>query len=320
MEESKVVQFVKAHLQSLPQISKISTNQQIIPSGCEADIIAESTSGKIFYIVECKGSGNHGDIAGGIGQAYQYNYQKQFNKNATNAEVWFACPEDRIKILSMFEIPKGIRIVLVKNNGSIVHYTHRKFSKTSISELQLPGTFYIEGIRLDVIKETIISIKFLSQNITGKINRALIKNEVNKKCPRLSASAHRNTLITLSSLGIIDSNNRLTPEGYRLYGLIESTPSLFFKEMIKIFDPFSINVLNALLLIAKMNKQPIDNITCSNKEICNIITKFYGIEIRYLNNTRRVNTILHILEEIGAIAITKKSKNKLIYCVNKIVL
>lgn len=301
MNETVVKRIIKSYLERQPGISKILTEQPIIDNGCVADIIAISFSGEIKYVVECKGSGNPGTLAGGIGQAYQYLYQKQFNKQAKNAKIWFVCPQDCEQKLKVLKIPNEIEVFLVAAPSNVVAYIQRGKKQFLTSELQLPQTFYVEGIKLDVIKEAIKVIEKLQRKRKRKLSRELIKQNLGKYYSRLSPSSHRNTLITMSSLGIIDNDNRLTPEGYRLFGILKRSEQLFFNEMISIFYSFLINVLNAMIVLARDKNQYLNNIECTNEEICKKINELYGQEVRYLNNPRRMNTILHILEEVGAI-------------------
>lgn len=320
MDENEVKRIIKRFLKQSPLYGTISPEQQIIVGGCTADFGVESPKGDGVLLIECKGSGNPGTIAGGIGQAVQYNYQKKFNSTYKNANIWFVCPRDIISILNKFYIPKNIEIKLVERPNKVFDY--RRTASTIESELQLPGTFYIEGIRIKFIREAIRVIFNLCKEKEGALNREEIKKELGKKCSRLSASAHRNTLITLSSLDIIygagKQRNRLTPKGYRLYGILNQSEEEFNNEMIDIFYPFLINVINAFLAIALNKGQKLDEIKCSNKEISKKINELYGEEVRYLNNPRRINTIIHILEELGVL-ISSEGRRAKKYKINKLI-
>jgi hypothetical protein len=71
MNEPEVVDAIRNYFKNKPDVTFVSGEQPFIDNGCVSDIIGYSGD-KIKYIVECKGSGNPGTIAGGIGQAYQY--------------------------------------------------------------------------------------------------------------------------------------------------------------------------------------------------------------------------------------------------------
>ena len=291
MEESKVVQIVEAYLNSFPTMRRTIKEQPIIQNSVLTDIFGEEEDGTISYIVEAKGSESPGTIAGGIGQALQYNYQKRYNNKTENARVVFACPKDVEHILVNFIIPEDIEVWVIDDSGRVFNFQVDQ-SRESKSELQLPGTFFIEGITIQVIKDAIILINQLGKN-SEKLDRKIIQEELEKICPYLSASGHRNTLITLSTLSIINNQNTLTPKGWQLYGLLQESEVKFKRKMIETFYPFIINVLNALLEISKDKNESINNINCTQIEISK--------KINFFNNPRRISTVVKILEELEII-------------------
>ncbi len=296
MEESKVVQIVEAYLNSFPTMRRTIKEQPIIQNSVLTDIFGEEEDGTISYIVEAKGSESPGTIAGGIGQALQYNYQKRYNNKTENARVVFACPKDVEHILVNFIIPEDIEVWVIDDSGRVFNFQVDQ-SRESKSELQLPGTFFIEGITIQVIKDAIILINQLGKN-SEKLDRKIIQEELEKICPYLSASGHRNTLITLSTLSIINNQNTLTPKGWQLYGLLQESEVKFKRKMIETFYPFIINVLNALLEISKDKNESINNINCTQIEISKKINYLYNTNVRFFNNPRRISTVVKILEEL----------------------
>ncbi len=299
MEESKVVQIVEAYLNSFPTMRRTIKEQPIIQNSVLTDIFGEEEDGTISYIVEAKGSESPGTIAGGIGQALQYNYQKRYNNKTENARVVFACPKDVEHILVNFIIPEDIEVWVIDDSGRVFNFQVDQ-SRESKSELQLPGTFFIEGITIQVIKDAIILINQLGKN-SEKLDRKIIQEELEKICPYLSASGHRNTLITLSTLSIINNQNTLTPKGWQLYGLLQESEVKFKRKMIETFYPFIINVLNALLEISKDKNESINNINCTQIEISKKINYLYNTNVRFFNNPRRISTVVKILEELEII-------------------
>ena len=303
MTEDDVKLFTKKWLLGQPSVSQILPEQKIIRDGLIADFIAYASDGEIKYIVECKGSADIGEIAKGLGQADQYNYQKQFTKKAINAEVYFVCPRDREVFFKVLKIPKEIKVLLVDESGKILE---RKPSKSPrgkiVTELQLPNTFYIRDIYFEDIKVLIKVIDNLTPRYRSDkgIPRKVIMTEAKKHRPQMVAEGY-NHLITLMSLGFINSQNMLTPEGYKMLGYIERSEEIFYRELMDLFYTFIINVLNALICIARIKKQRIDQIVCTQKEISNKINELWGDQVRFLYDPRTVSTIVRILEELGII-------------------
>lgn len=117
------------------------------------------------------------------------------------------------EILLKFKIPKKIEVWCIEEPDKVKFYQNRR-KLVIISELQLLGTFYIEGIEIKAIEEAIKLIaEYEFQNT--KFTRENVKSELAQKTS-LSSSSHRNTLITLSNLSIISKfNNKLTPYGWK---------------------------------------------------------------------------------------------------------
>jgi len=300
MTEDDVKIFTKKWLSDQPSVSQVLPEQKIIREGLTADFIAYASDGEIKYVVECKGSADIGEIAKGLGQVDQYNYQKQFNKKAINAEVYFICPRDRELFFKVLKIPKDVKVLLVDESGKILE---RKPSKSPrgkiVTELQLPNTFYIRDIYFEDIKVLIKVIDGLTPKYKGDrgIPRKIIMSEAKKQRPQMVAEGY-NHLITLMSLGFINSQNMLTPEGYKMLGYIERSENIFYRELMNLFYTFIINVLNALIHIAKDKKQTIDKIMCTQKEISHKIDELWGDQVRFLYDPRTVSTVVRILEEL----------------------
>ncbi|KYC44561.1 MAG: hypothetical protein APG10_01639 [Candidatus Methanofastidiosum methylothiophilum] len=153
-----------------------------------------------MYIVECKGSEGINQIVRGIGQAYQYYYQKNFSMKSKNAEILFILPKDSESTLTKLMIPKDISVYLVSDDGNVYERVRREFSEYDV-ELQLPQTFYIRDIELNHIKDIITLIDELSFK-KNEVNHILLQKEIETKYPDIAAAGY-NHLITLRSMGII---------------------------------------------------------------------------------------------------------------------
>lgn len=310
MEESEVVDAVKNYLISLPDVSNIGGEFTFVKNGCVSDVIAYSNK-KIKYIVECKGSGNPGSIAGGIGQAYQYAFQKKFNNSvAEDSEVYFACPEDRKNILDVMMIPKEVKkILLIKENKEILIYKSSK--KNSIENiLRIHGTTYLEATTIELIT---IAIEVLFNLKEEERNRSLFMEIMKEKYPKIQD--HRNTLITPRGLGLVENYN-LTPKGYYFYGLLKRNKNEFRSELIKLLYPSLIVIINAFIVYIKESNQNLNKFIFTNKVIESQIKKIYGGEVDFFNE-RRISYGVKILEEIGVLE-KYKEENKIYNRINKI--
>lgn len=318
MDEPEVVKIIEDYLKSFPNIRRTIKEQPIIQNSVITDIFGEEEDGTISYIVEAKGSESPGTIAGGIGQAFQYNYQKRYNNKTENAQVIFACPKDVEHILINFLIPEDIEVWVIDDSGKVFNFQVNQ-SRESKSELQLPGTFFVEGITIQAIREAIILINQLGKN-SEKLDRKTIQEALEERCPYLSASGHRNTLITLSTLSIINNQNKLTPKGWQLYGLLQESEEKFKRKMIETFYPFIINVLNALIEISKDKNESINKINCTQTEISKKINHLYNTNVRFFNNPRRISTVIKILEELEVIVRSSPSQYKILKLIHPLYL
>lgn len=297
MEESEVVSIMRSFLENLLDVTSVGIEFCPNTNCCKTDLRAYSED-KIKYLVECKGSLKPGGIAGGIGQAYQYYYQRKYSKSVfQDAKIYFACPYDMKKYLDYMNIPHEINAVyLVKKDGQVVLYKRTKSMKVQ-NQIQLKGTFFIEGIKIGLIKEVILLLGSLEEE---KRNRKYFGKMMHKKYPSLSANTHtKNSLIPLRDLGLVQGFN-LTPEGYKIYLAIKESDKKFKGIMVEKFFPFIINIINAILQHSKDTNQKIDFITFNQKDLEKKISDIYGAEVRFFD-VRRLSYGLQILEEIGAI-------------------
>jgi len=305
-----VKKYVRKWLENQPEVDQILSEQPLIIGGLITDFITKNRLGEILHIIECKGSVDIGELARGIGQAYQYDYQRRKNKMAQKATTLFICPEDVVQELNMLKVPKNIRVYLVSKSGTLYERKKHPVSKSVEMELQLPRTFYIRDVELNHLKDIIQLIHSMSRKNPEKLSQDEILDAIEKKFPHIAAKGY-NHLITLRSLELLDDRNLLTPKGYEIYDLIRTSNEAFLREMCECFYPFIINVLNAIVTIAFEKKFQLDNIKCTSKEIADKICSIWGTKVRFLYDPRTVGTTLRILRELGAIEEVRRGKIRL---------
>jgi len=301
MEEPVVVDAVKKYIQNLPEVVYAEAREYcFVKNGCFSDVIGYSNDKKIRYIVECKGSGSPGTIAGGIGQAYQYFFQKSFDKkNASpNAEVYFACPEDRRFLLDVMKIPKEItKVLLVKENKDIIIYKTSK-NKRHENILQLSETVYLEQFTL---KGFICSLKVLFKLGNNERSKGIFEKKFLEKMKIISPSTKisdaRNVLIGPRNMGLVH-NFKLTPKGYYLYGIYVNSKEEFKKELIKLIYPSLHVILNALIIYIGRTDQKINKFTYTLQDLEKEICKFYDAKEVMFFQYRRLSYPINILKEL----------------------
>jgi len=310
LKETTVKKYVRKWLQDQPDVMEVLPEQQLIVGGLVADFLTKNKIGEILHIVECKGSVDIGELAKGIGQVYQYDYQRQKNRLARKAKVLFVCPEDVIRELDTLRIPKNIQVYLVSKGGTLFERKKHPVSKSTEVELQLPRTFYIRDVELNHLKNIICLIQEMGREKPDGLTIDEIQDKIGEKYPYIAARGY-NHLITLRSLGLLSDRNLLTPKGYEIYELIRTSKEAFLREMCEYFYPFIINVLNAIIVIAYEKKNPLTEIECTAKDIASKICSIWGTKVRFLYDHRTVGTTLRILRELGAIEEVGKRKIKL---------
>ena len=310
MNENSVKRYVRKWLQNQSHVAEILPEQHLIVGGLVTDFISKNRVGEILHIIECKGSVDIGELAKGIGQAYQYDHQRHKNKLAQKAKVLFVCPNDVVKELDMLKIPKTIKVYLVSKGGTLFERKKHPVSKATEIELQLPRTFYIRDVELNHLENIIQLVHEMGRRKPEGLPQDEILDKIRKKHPHIAARGY-NHLITLRSLGLLDGRNMLTPRGHEIHDLIRTSKEAFLREMCECFYPFIINVLNAVIAIAVEKGSPIDEIKCTSKDIANKICSIWGTKVRFLYDPRTVGTTLRILKELGAIEEIGKGKIKL---------
>jgi hypothetical protein len=265
----------------------------------EADLLGYNSAGEVVYIVECKGSVGLNGIVQGIGQAYQYSFQKASSESARDAMVLLVCPKDAEKTFTSLHVPVKVKIFFVSPDGNLFERVRRKQGTPTV-ELQLPNTFYIRDCEIDHFKDMILIIDELGRRTKGPVTQVAITTLVGRRRPKIAAAGY-NHLITLRSIGALDAKNKLTPKGYHLFGLIEKGNESFKREFCEYLYCFLINVVNALVLIANEKNSSLKTINCTNQEIADKICQVWGQTVRFMYDARTISTAMRILHELGAI-------------------
>ncbi len=310
MKETTVKKYVKKWLQQQAQVDDVLAEQQLISGGLVTDFLTKSRRGKILHIIECKGSVDIGELAKGLGQVYQYDYQAQKNRLAQNAKVLFVCPEDMTKELDTLRVPRGVHVYLVSKGGTLFARKKHHASKSSQKELQLPKTFYLRDVELNHLESIIRLIHKMGRKKPDGLSRDEIQDKIKIEFPQIAARGY-NHLITLKALGLLNARNLLTPHGYEIYDLITTSKEAFLREMCESFYPFIINVLNAIVVIAYEKKNILSEIECTAEDIAGKICSIWGTKVRFLYDHRTIGTTLRILRELGAVEIMGKRKTKI---------
>lgn len=220
-------------------------------------------------------------------------------------------------LIDVVQFPDGTKIFLVDENGNFYEKTKdKKRSGEYETELQLPKTFYLRDVEIIHLEMLLVSIYHLSIRIKGKLDRKKIDESVKNHYGKSISANSYNHFITLSSLGMIDSNNRLTLKGYSMaIQAIENNKS-FKKEMMNEFYSYLINTINAVLIHIKNTGQKLDDFKITGKDTVTTLENNYNQKIRFLNDERTTGTVLRILVEYGVLekrGISKYSFNKLIH-------
>lgn len=300
LDENTVKRYVKKWLENQAGVDQILTEQQLVPGGLATDFLTKNKVGKVLHVVECKGSVDIGELAKGIGQSYQYDYQKLRNIMSKSAKAIFICPQDVENELDLLRVPDGVSVYLVSKSGTIYERKRHPVSKSFEMELQLPRTFYIRDVELNHLASIIKLIHEMGRRSSEGLAQEKILQAISKKFPYIAARGY-NHLITLRSLGLLDEKNLLSPNGHEVHELIMTSKEAFLREMCDSFYPFIINVLDALVEIAVETGSPITEIKCTSQDIADRICRTWGTKVRFLYDSRTVGTTLRILRELGAI-------------------
>lgn len=280
-------------LKKLPNISKVLTDTAMLDNTEEIDFVTKNSKGNIVHAVFCLNSTSEDIIKRKIKTIE--NYQNQINRTSKDIEIILISPYDNESIFENIEIPNYIRIFLIRSKNNIFEKTKNKLFDEN-KDYQIPGTFYVR----DILFKHHVTIFNMIDELSKRNNKRLSKDEILKEI-RNQSTANKNFLITYRTLGFINDNYRFTSEGLRLMGFLKNSKASFYKELTKIYYPFFINIINALVMIAIKNDYSLSNIKCTYKEISNMIKDIWGTDIRFLKDGQTISTLMRNLEELMCI-------------------
>ncbi len=223
-----IKQYLAQHLNYFDDFSVMS--EQKIFYGLKVDKVILDKNQKFLSLIECKGDVGTTEYVRGIGQILQYRTQAKKelrNRMAEKFSIVLAFPNELNTKQNPVEIEKleypndaHLFIINSQNNsykainlaitkiGSKTKYFGEKL--VSISPYYFrDNTFAEYFIGLHTMHYRSFYQKKVSRNI----------DDVLKVCGSHNPGNGRNVGITLSSLGFIDANNRLTPDGYKFLDL-----------------------------------------------------------------------------------------------------
>lgn len=290
-------------------ILSISNNSQYIHedtyiNGITADFTVIENN-KIRAIIECK-AGDIGvtDYVRGIGQSLQYEYFYDENISPRgfeyhenfNSILLFPSSVVRENNFNIgdFKYPNSTLLFEINDTNNIIRHIEQKeldkLKQASLTGLVTISPYYFRDTR---IYEAYILLKHLSYlKIKGDtfINRTLLENEFLRKIGTQNNNNWRNAFITLSSLGLITSQNLPSPFGITLAHvefeafaskIMFSYMQTYVKELYEVF-----------------NNQ--NSIQINNQEIkSNIFKKYNNRDVLFLTESdgRYISSWLNILRD-----------------------
>ncbi len=327
MRENRVHDLIiqdKTIQQGINSLLNISNNTQYIHedtyiNGITADFtIIEN--GQIRAIVECK-AGDIGvtDYVRGIGQSlqYEYFYDEKISPrgfeyhNEFNSILLFpsSVVKDNSFNIGNFKYPLSTLLFEINDTNSIIRQIEQKeldiLKKASLDGLVTISQYYFRDTRIYEAYILLKHLSYLSHKHTT-INRTTLEKEFLRKIGTQNNRNWRNTFITLSSLGLITSQNLPSPFGFTLSHLP--------------FEEFASKILFSYMepyvkeLYEVFNYQ--NNIQINNQEMKNLIyQKYNNRDVLFLTESdgRYISSWLNILrDDFGCIDFQPRNSNRTI--------
>lgn len=283
---------------------------------------------KIKAIIECKaGDINVTDYVRGIGQSLQYEYFYEKNispkgyEYSSNFNSILLFPSSVVRDNSFnigtFKYPHSTLIFEINDTNEVIRQIDStellKLESATMNNLVTISQYYFRDNR---IYEYYILLKYLAYlNFKGEQNldRKVIEEKFLKKINTQNNRNWRNAFITLSSLGLINSNNTPTPFGINLAHLeFDEFASKILKSYMK---PY----VNEIFECFKGEKK----VELNNQEIKNLIfTKYKNRDVLFLTESkgRYISSWLNILrDDYGCIEFEPRSSTRnIIYNPNEL--
>ena len=182
---------------------------------------------KVVGIMECKGSDiNVTDYVRGIGQVFQYEYFFEENYSPKGREfnhefnsillITSSLTLKKEFNIALFKYPQRLRLLEINEINKVIREITKKELETLKSApksgLIAISQYYFRDNRIYEYYLALIYLSFLKNKGYKKVDRKKAE-EFLRKLETINNNNWRNAFISLSTLGIIDSNNLPTEKG-----------------------------------------------------------------------------------------------------------
>ena len=316
---------IKSDLLSILNLPDDLTNLNLIHedkyvNGITADFTFVYNN-QIRAIIECK-AGDIGvtDYVRGIGQVLQYEY---FNEqNISSKGIQYSNPFNSILLvpssafnntnfnIGKFKYPKSTYIVEINDINKVARRISEAELKTlstvENNSLTSISQYYVRDTRLFEIYMLLRYLCFLKIKNVSVVNRNEIEKEM-QKTNTINNGNWRNVWISLSSLGLINSNNLPTKSGLE-FGMFdfEDFLMMMFKSYIK---PYVETLLNYFTQSKQNINQDLKTIKAE------LVSQFSNRDVLFLtqSETRYLSSWLNILrDDFGCIDFNPRNSNRII--------
>lgn len=292
-------------------------------------IIYDKIDEKMKAIIECKRADiGVTEYVRGVGQLFQYEYFQEenippkkysyieyspnFNKNILLIQSSFI--RNTNLNIGRFKYPSSSLIAEVNEKNSFVRIISKdelkKIAEADKTDLITICQYYMRDNRIFeyyILLKILMLITLMNSNII--INRKEIESEILKKIKVINNGNWRNAFITLSGLGFINSENKVT---------LQATPftTYHIEEFINlIYEDYIHPFIDLLMEVLKKNANG-NIVEMKNKEIAEAIRKRYkNKDILFLtdSDSRYISSWLNIMrDDIGCIDFKSRSATKVI--------
>ena len=299
-----------------------------LSNGIKADIaVLDYSKTKILALIESKPEklGIHAFMTA-VGQTsqYQHHIKNELHYISSNSGVSF---DDNCIVFiatgvnavtdidcSKIKTDHGVKLLLIDSSTA----TTSSYDLNNPKDISRLSSRYSGGINFISIcpyyfRDNRLSELYLALKICylcgfesrlGKLDRKKQLESLFISASPINPGNARNLFITLSKLGFIDIENRLTPTGYYLMNL---SYSQFVEEMsFNYFYPYISNIMNALITFASKSGDSLDAINITNEELKQEINENQGgFTVQFLTDsgTRYISHWLNVLrDDLGAIS------------------